>query len=143
LQALDTVFAIAANRAGGVADVVDVRTDQLRDDIVWVPKLDSHETNVPEATHTVADPRTSNFRDADGYLVHAYDNTLPLPTVKQAPGFVCGYWGRAADGVEAVSFVLFDDQTAAEGFAARVDTNPRVDSSTGSNPAGSPSPRSS
>ena len=51
---------------------------KLRGYIVWVPKLDGHETNVPEATHTVADPRARHFWDAAGYLVHAYDHTLHL-----------------------------------------------------------------
>jgi hypothetical protein len=55
-----------------------IRDPKLRGYIVWVPKLDGHETNVPEATHTVADPRASHFWDADGYLVHAYDHTLHL-----------------------------------------------------------------
>ena len=51
---------------------------RLRGYIVWVPKLDGHESNVPEATHTVADPRAAHFWDADGYLVHAYDPVLGL-----------------------------------------------------------------
>ena len=29
-----------------------------------------------------------------------------VPMVKEAPGFVSAYWGRVADGNEAVSFVL-------------------------------------
>src|SRR6266511_211518 len=36
------------------------------------------ETNVDQATHTVADPRASHYWDTDGYLVHAYDQTLHL-----------------------------------------------------------------
>jgi len=55
-----------------------IRDPKLRGYIVWVPKLDGHETNVPEATHTVADPRARHFWDAAGYLVHAYDHTLHL-----------------------------------------------------------------
>jgi hypothetical protein len=52
-------------------------------------------------------------------------NEQILPMVKQVPGFVCGYWGRAADGApEGVTFVVFDDQAAAEGFAATVNTDP-------------------
>ena len=50
----------------------------LRGYIVWVPKLDGHENNVDQATHTVADPRANHYWDADGYLVHAYDETLHL-----------------------------------------------------------------
>jgi hypothetical protein len=55
-----------------------IRDPKLRGYIVWVPKLDGHETNVPEATHTVADPRANHYWDAEGYLVHAYDQTLGL-----------------------------------------------------------------
>jgi hypothetical protein len=44
--------------------------------------------------------------------------------VKQAPGFVSAYWGRAVDGADAVSFVLFDNQAAAKQFAATVNTDP-------------------
>lgn len=51
---------------------------QLRGYIVWVPKLDGHERDVPEATHTVSDPRAAHYWDGDGYLVHAYDTTLGL-----------------------------------------------------------------
>ena len=57
-----------------------IRSDQLRGYIVWVPKLDAHEKNVPEATHTVADPRGSHFWDSDAVLVHAYDTLLGLAT---------------------------------------------------------------
>jgi hypothetical protein len=55
-----------------------ISNPRLRGYIVWVPKLDGHENNVPEATHTVADPRASHYWDAGSYLVHAYDQTLGL-----------------------------------------------------------------
>jgi hypothetical protein len=51
-------------------------------------------------------------------------NDQIVPMVKQAPGFVSGYWGRTADGAEAVSFIVFEDQAAAEGFAATVESDP-------------------
>ena len=51
---------------------------RLRGYIVWVPKLDGQENNVPEATRTVADPRAGHYWDGNGYLVHAYDRTLDL-----------------------------------------------------------------
>ncbi len=51
---------------------------KLRGYIIWAPKLDGHETNVPEATHTVADPRAGHYWDGEDYLVHAYDQTLGL-----------------------------------------------------------------
>jgi hypothetical protein len=56
----------------------NIRDPKLRGYIVWVPKLDGHESNVPEATHTVADRRASYYWDGAGYLVHAYDRTLGL-----------------------------------------------------------------
>jgi hypothetical protein len=56
----------------------DIGDSRLRGYIVWVPKLDGQENNVPEATHTVADPRAGHYWDANGYLVHAYDRTLDL-----------------------------------------------------------------
>jgi hypothetical protein len=56
----------------------DIGGTRLRGYIVWVPKLDGQENNVPEATHTVADPRAGHYWDANGYLVHAYDRTLDL-----------------------------------------------------------------
>jgi hypothetical protein len=62
-------------QTGVFATISDPR---LRGYIVWVPKLDGHENNVDQATHTVADPRASHYWDADGYLVHAYDRTLHL-----------------------------------------------------------------
>jgi hypothetical protein len=55
-----------------------VRDPKLRGYIVWVPKLDGQESNVPAATNTVADRRASHYWDGDGYLVHAYDRTLGL-----------------------------------------------------------------
>jgi hypothetical protein len=65
----------AAMQTGVFAKISDPR---LRGFIVWVPKLDGHENNVPEATHTVADPRAAHYWDTDGYLVHSYDQTLGL-----------------------------------------------------------------
>jgi hypothetical protein len=64
------------------ADIQDVFGEigdaRLRGYIVWVPKLDGQERNVPEATHTVADPRAGHYWDGNGYLLHAYDRTLGL-----------------------------------------------------------------
>jgi hypothetical protein len=56
----------------------NVGDTRLRGYIVWVPKLDGQENNVPEATHTVADTRAGHYWDANGYLLHAYDRTLDL-----------------------------------------------------------------
>jgi hypothetical protein len=66
----------------GATDIQDVFGEigdaRLRGYIVWVPKLDGQERNVPEATHTVADPRAGHYWDGNGYLLHAYDRTLGL-----------------------------------------------------------------
>ncbi len=59
-----------------------------------------------------------------------------LPSVKQASGFVSAYWGRAVDQAESVSFVIFDDQAAAEAFAANVDTDPEDRGQFGVEPSG-------
>jgi hypothetical protein len=59
-----------------------------------------------------------------------------VPMVKQAPGFTCAYWGRAVDGPESVSFVVFDDRAAAEAFAANVDTDPEDRGQVGVKPSG-------
>jgi hypothetical protein len=59
-----------------------------------------------------------------------------VPMVKQAPGFVSAYWGRAVDRAESVSFVVFDDRAAAEGFAANVDTDPEDRGQVGVEPSG-------
>jgi hypothetical protein len=56
----------------------EIGDTRMRGYIVWVPKLDGQESNVPEATHTVADPRASHYWDGNGYLLHAYDRTLDL-----------------------------------------------------------------
>jgi hypothetical protein len=66
----------AADLQNGVFHTIADPT--LRGYIVWVPKLDGHETNVPEATHTVPDPRASHYWDGAGYLIRAYDHTLGL-----------------------------------------------------------------
>ena len=57
-----------------------------------------------------------------------------VPAVKQAPGFLSGYWGRNADGVEHVSLLLFEDRPSAEGFAAYVSTDPEDRSQAGVEP---------
>lgn len=59
-----------------------------------------------------------------------------VPMVKQAPGFVCAWWGRAVTGTESVSFVVFDDRGAAEAFAAHVETDPENRGQFGVEPSG-------
>jgi hypothetical protein len=43
-----------------------------------------------------------------------------VPRVSTLPGFVEGRWNRSSDGVRAYNTVVFDDQTAAEGFVGYV-----------------------
>jgi hypothetical protein len=69
----------------GASDMQDhvfgaIGGDRLAGFIVWVPKLDGKEKNVPEATHTVSDPRVTHFWDGRAVLVHGYDTVLGLGT---------------------------------------------------------------
>ena len=43
-----------------------------------------------------------------------------VPGVKQAPGFVAGYWTRSDDGTNGRSLVVFESQEAAQGAADRL-----------------------
>jgi hypothetical protein len=43
-----------------------------------------------------------------------------VPGVKQAPGFVAGYWTRNADGTNGRSLVVFESEEAAQGAADRL-----------------------
>jgi hypothetical protein len=43
-----------------------------------------------------------------------------VPTVKQAPGFVAGYWTRSQDGSNGQSMVVFESEEAAQGMAQRL-----------------------
>jgi hypothetical protein len=55
-----------------------VSSDRLAGFVVWVPKLDGREKNVPEATHTVSDARVTHFWDGQAVLVHGYGTVLKL-----------------------------------------------------------------
>jgi hypothetical protein len=46
-----------------------------------------------------------------------------VPTVKNARGFVRGAWSREVDGDRGVSFIAFDDESAARGFMDTVRAN--------------------
>lgn len=59
-----------------------------------------------------------------------------VPMVKQTPGFVRAYWGRALNEAESVSFVVFDGRAAAEAFAANVDDDPEDRCQFGVEPSG-------
>jgi hypothetical protein len=46
-----------------------------------------------------------------------------VPSVRQAPGFVAGYWTLDRDGNESVVFILFDSRDAAASLAENVRAN--------------------
>jgi hypothetical protein len=43
-----------------------------------------------------------------------------IPRVKQAPGFVAGYWTRSDDGQDGLSMVLLESEDAARQAAERI-----------------------
>ena len=51
--------------------------------------------------------------------VDALHNSV-VPTVKEAPGFVAGYWTRSADGGNGLSMVVFDSEENATAASERV-----------------------
>jgi hypothetical protein len=46
-----------------------------------------------------------------------------VPSARQVPGFVSGYWTSAAEGGRSYSFILFDSEEAARGFKKTVESN--------------------
>jgi hypothetical protein len=46
-----------------------------------------------------------------------------VPRVKQAPGFVAGYWTRSADGSNGQSMIVFESEDAARAVAERIGTD--------------------
>ena len=47
-----------------------------------------------------------------------------VPRVKQAPGFVAGYWTRSEDGGSGLAMILFESEDAARAVAARIESDP-------------------
>ena len=47
-----------------------------------------------------------------------------VPGVRQANGFVAGYWSEPTETGHAHSFIVFDELAAAEAFAESVRRNP-------------------
>ena len=45
-----------------------------------------------------------------------------VPRVKQAPGFVAGYWTRSEDSRRGMSMVVFESEDAANGAAQMIQT---------------------
>jgi heme-degrading monooxygenase HmoA len=55
------------------------------------------------------------------------DNVLHeriVPMVKGSPGFVSGHWTRTTDATDAISFIVFEDQSSAEAFLDVVESDP-------------------
>ena len=46
-----------------------------------------------------------------------------VPGVRQLPALVTGYWAGKPDGDRSYTFILFEDASAAEAFAAGVRAN--------------------
>jgi hypothetical protein len=46
-----------------------------------------------------------------------------VPRVSQSPGFVAGYWTRAADGSNGQSMLVFESEEAARAVADRLGEN--------------------
>jgi hypothetical protein len=59
---------------------------------------------------------TVEVRDADAGLAMLRDEVIPM--IKQAPGFVGGYWWRGEDG-DGHALVIFESEEAANGMAER------------------------
>jgi hypothetical protein len=47
-----------------------------------------------------------------------------VPQVKQAPGFVAGYWTRFDGGNQGRGVMVFESEDAAQAVAARLSDNP-------------------
>ena len=45
-----------------------------------------------------------------------------VPRVKQAPGFVAGYWTRSEDGGDGLSMVVFESEDAAKTVAQMIES---------------------
>lgn len=46
-----------------------------------------------------------------------------MPSARQVPGFVTGYWTSAAGGGRSYSFILFDTEEATRAFKKSVESN--------------------
>jgi hypothetical protein len=47
-----------------------------------------------------------------------------VPRVKQAPGFVAGYWTRSDDSQNGLGMVVFESEEAARGAAQMIQSQP-------------------
>jgi hypothetical protein len=49
---------------------------------------------------------------------------MVVPRVKQAPGFIAGYWTRSEDGSDGLSMILLESEDAARAAAEAIRTAP-------------------
>ena len=46
-----------------------------------------------------------------------------VPTVRQFPGFVRGFWTKSQDNNRDYTFIVFDDESSAQSFKASIEAN--------------------
>jgi maltooligosyltrehalose synthase len=54
-----------------------------------------------------------------------------VPAVRQAPGFVRGFWSKSQDNNRDYTFIVFSDEASAQSFKAAVEANADVWEATG------------
>ena len=60
----------------------------------------------------------------DGEEATTYLRDEIVPRVKQAPGFVAGYWVRIEDGDKGRGTIVFESEDAARAVAAQIGQEP-------------------
>ncbi len=60
----------------------------------------------------------------DGEAATTYLRNEIVPRVKQAPGFVAGYWVRIGDGDQGRGTIVFESEDAAQAAAAQIGQQP-------------------
>jgi hypothetical protein len=60
----------------------------------------------------------------DGEEATKYLRSEIVPRVKQAPGFVAGYWIRIEDGDQGRGTIVFESEDAARAVAERIQQDP-------------------
>jgi hypothetical protein len=61
---------------------------------------------------------------SDGEKATTYLRNEVVPRVKQAPGFVAGYWVRIGEGDKGRGTIVFESEDAARGAAAQITQAP-------------------
>jgi hypothetical protein len=71
--------------------------------------------------HAVLGIRTVDASRVDGQK-EALNNYV-VPAVRQAPGFVRGFWSKSPINGRDYTFIVFDDEASAQSFKALVEGN--------------------